>query len=100
MPAGYFELDRRKPGECELGFFGLMPDFIGRGLGRWLLEKAVDAAWSAPDVGRVWVHTCNLDHPRALGLYQKVGFVPFKQFEEPMRDPRLVGLPWPMPKTA
>ncbi len=100
VPAGYFELDRRKPGECEFGFFGLMPDFIGRGLGRWLLEKAVDAAWSAPDVGRVWVHTCNLDHPRALGLYQKVGFVPFKQFEEPMRDPRLVGLPWPMPKSA
>ncbi len=100
VPAGYFELDRRKPGECELGFFGLMPDFIGRGLGRWLLEKAVDAAWSAPDVGRVWVHTCNLDHPRALGLYQKVGFVPFRQFEEPMRDPRLVGLPWPPVKVA
>ena len=97
VPAGYFELDRKVDGECELSFFGLVPDFIGRGLGRWLLEKAIDAAWSAPDVKRVWVHTCNLDHPRALGNYQKAGFVPFKQFEEPMRDPRLVGLPWPMP---
>jgi ribosomal protein S18 acetylase RimI-like enzyme len=100
VPAGYFELDRRVEGECELAFFGLVPEFIGRGLGRWLLDKAVEAAWSAPDVRRVWVHTCNLDHPRALGVYQKAGFVPFKQFEEPMRDPRLVGLPWPPPKVA
>ena len=100
VPAGYFELDRKVDGECELSFFGLMPEFIGRGLGRWLLDKAIEAAWSPPGVGRVWVHTCNLDHPRALGVYQKAGFVPFKQYEEPMRDPRLVGLPWPMPAKA
>jgi ribosomal protein S18 acetylase RimI-like enzyme len=100
VPAGYFELDRRIEGECELAFFGLVPEFIGRGLGRWLLDRAIEAAWSAPDVARVWVHTCNLDHPRALGVYQKAGFKPFKQFEEPMRDPRLVGLPWPPAKAA
>ena len=99
VPAGYFEIDRREPGESELAFFGLMPDFIGRGLGRWLLEAAIDAAWTpakgGEPVGRVWVHTCDLDHPRALGLYQKAGFTPFRQYVEAMRDPRLVGLRWP-----
>lgn len=104
VPAGYFEIDRRVPGESELAFFGLMPDFIGRGLGRWMLDMAIDAAWTSAKgsepVGRVWVHTCDLDHPRALGLYQKAGFTPFRQYVETMRDPRLVGLPWPPVKPA
>jgi ribosomal protein S18 acetylase RimI-like enzyme len=100
VPAGYFELDFRQPNECELAFFGLLPEFIGRGLGRWLLETSIDAAWMPAAIRRVWVHTCNLDHPRALGLYQKAGFAAFAQHEEKMRDPRLVGLPWPPSRAA
>ena len=76
VPAGYAELDRRKPSDVELAYFGLMPEFIGRGLGRYLLDWAIRRAWSSgPE--RVWVHTCTEDHPRALPLYQRFGFQVF-----------------------
>lgn len=77
-PAGYFELDFRKPPAAELAYFGLIPDFIGRGLGSFLLATAIETAWSKP-IERLWVHTNTLDHPRALPLYQKLGFTPYAQ---------------------
>jgi GNAT superfamily N-acetyltransferase len=71
--AGYFELDRRIDGACELAYFGLAPAWIGRGLGSWFLQEAVQRAWDgAPE--RVFVHTCSLDHPRALAGYERGGF--------------------------
>lgn len=76
VPAGYFELDSRQPGEVELAYFGLVPEFIGLKLGPYLLDCAVRKAW-AKGPKRVWVHTCSLDHPKALGLYQRAGFAPF-----------------------
>jgi GNAT superfamily N-acetyltransferase len=66
------------PPEAELAYFGLMQDFLGRGLGSFLLATAIDIAWSKP-IERLWVHTNTLDHPRALPLYQKMGFVPYAQ---------------------
>jgi GNAT superfamily N-acetyltransferase len=78
VPAGYVELDRRLPPEIELGYFGLMPEFIGQRLGPWLLDWAIRRAWSyAPS--RFWVHTQTLDHPRALALYQQLGFRTYKE---------------------
>lgn len=77
-PAGYAELDFRKHPDAELAYFGLIPDFIGRGLGGFLLATAIDIAWSKP-IERLWVHTNTLDHPRALPLYQQMGFVPYAQ---------------------
>ena len=77
-PAGYFELDFRKLPEASLAYFGLIPDFIGRGLGQYLLSAAIDTAWSKP-ISRLWVHTNTLDHPRALPLYQQMGFSPYAQ---------------------
>lgn len=77
-PAGYFELDFRKAPHAELAYFGLIPDVIGRGLGIFLLSTAIETAWSKP-IERLWVHTNTLDHPRALPLYQKLGFVPYAQ---------------------
>lgn len=77
-PAGMAELDRRRRDEIELAYFGLMPEFRGRGLGRWLLDWIIDRAWSyAPR--RLWLHTCTLDHPAALPLYRKAGFVPYRE---------------------
>lgn len=38
VPAGYFELDAEQPRETLLSYFGLMPDFIGRRLGPFLLN--------------------------------------------------------------
>ncbi len=87
VPAGYFELDRRVAGEVELAYFGLIEDFIGRGFGAFLLRAAIDAAWDAKP-RRVWVHTCNLDHPNALAVYQRAGFVPYDQRTEVIDDPR------------
>ncbi len=89
-PAGYTELDRRRPGEVELAYLGLMPELTGRGLGPYLLDWAIETAWrSRPE--RVWVHTCNLDHPAALGLYQRAGFVPYRRERTLIDDPRREG---------
>ena len=77
-PAGYAELDFRKSAEAELAYFGLIHDYLGRGLGSFLLATAIDIAWSKP-IERLWVHTNTLDHPRALPLYQKMGFAPYAQ---------------------
>ncbi len=62
------------PRETKLCYFGLIPDFIGRGLGPYLLQAAIDQAWSRP-IDRFWLHTSTFDHPKALGVYQRAGFV-------------------------
>ena len=72
VPAGYVELDRRVEGEVEIAYFGLVPDYIGRGLGPCLLGWALERAWSY-DPRRVWLHTCSLDHPKALSVYRRAG---------------------------
>jgi len=77
-PAGYFELERHSDGSVEVAYFGLLPEFIGRGLGKHLLTVAVETAWSL-DARRVWLHTCTLDDPAALPNYQARGFRPFKE---------------------
>jgi ribosomal protein S18 acetylase RimI-like enzyme len=86
-PAGYAELDRRAMPDIELVFFGLMPHFIGRKLGPWFLHWMIDAAWLR-EPQRLWLHTCSFDHPRAIALYQRAGFVPFKQERKLITDPR------------
>lgn len=82
-PAGYIELDFSDlPQQAELAYFGLMPEFIGRGLGKYLLVQAIGLAWRrAPE--RLTVQTCTLDHPGALPLYQKCGFRPYLREEKP-----------------
>ena len=87
---GLLELDFRQPGQCEIAFFGLGPGLIGTGAGRWLMDRTMALAWSRP-ITRLWVHTCTLDHPRALDFYRRSGLVPFKQQIEVIDDPRLDG---------
>lgn len=77
-PAGYFELLRYEDGSTEIAYFGLLPEFLGRGLGKYLLSVAVERAWSG-GANRVWLHTCTLDDPAAMPNYLKRGFKPFKQ---------------------
>lgn len=77
VPAGYAELDCRFTPTIELAYFGLMSEFIGLGLGAYLLDWIIDRAWSY-EPARFWVHTCTLDHPRALDVYQKAGFKIYK----------------------
>lgn len=90
VPTGYAELDGRRRGEVELAYLGLLPEFFGRGLGSYLIDHALRQAWRARP-RRVWVHTCNFDHPRALLLYQRAGFVPYKQETVLIDDPRRNG---------
>jgi GNAT superfamily N-acetyltransferase len=77
-PAGFAELDRRQPKEVELVQFGLMPDFIGQGLGKSFLQWTINKAWSYQP-SRFWLHTCTLDHPAAVPTDKKAGFVQFKE---------------------
>ena len=91
VPAGLAELDRRGEPDLELAYFGLMPEFIGMGLGRYLLSHAIDIAWRH-EPARLLVNTNTLDHPKALPLYQQCGFRPIEQKTIMMDDPRLNGL--------
>ncbi len=88
---GLLELDFREAGTCELSFFGLVPELTGQGEGRWLMGHALALAWRK-GVERMWVHTCTLDHPKALNFYRAQGFVPYARAIETFADPRLIGL--------
>jgi GNAT superfamily N-acetyltransferase len=91
IPAGYFELDAASPTDTELRYFGLIPEFIGRGFGPFLLQSAIERAWSRP-INRLWVHTRMFDHPKALGHYQRNGFVVYARQSLRFEDPRTQGI--------
>jgi len=76
--AGYSELDRRQANEIELTYFGLFPGFVGKGLGTYFLDWTLRKAWSFQP-RRVWIHTCDLDHPAALPTYLKAGFTVYDE---------------------
>lgn len=92
VPAGFYELNFRPMTDAvptaELAYFGIMPEFIGMGLGPYLLGQALDMLWHR-EPGRVLVNTCTLDHPKALPLYQRFGFRPYdrKEVPAPWQDP-------------
>jgi GNAT superfamily N-acetyltransferase len=80
-PVGYAEFDPQPDGSVEITCFGLLPAFIGRGLGGWLLTEATARAWdlatrwpALPQTTRVWLHTASLDGPNARTNYEKRGF--------------------------
>jgi GNAT superfamily N-acetyltransferase len=87
---GYYELLRHRSklqaattaateDDVEIAYFGLLPEFIGRGLGGALLTSAIENAWAwSPTPSRVWVHTCNRDYPGALNNYKARGFRVYK----------------------
>jgi GNAT superfamily N-acetyltransferase len=87
---GLLELDRREFPDIEISFFGVTEDMIGRGAGKFLMSRALEIAWRHRPK-RVWLHTCSLDHPRALAFYIKAGFRPYRRALEVWADPRLSG---------
>ncbi|MEP7364413.1 MAG: GNAT family N-acetyltransferase [Acidobacteriota bacterium] len=88
---GLLEMDRRHPEEVEITYFGLVPGWTGRGVGKALMAEALRQAWT-PGTGRVWLHTCSFDHPGAVSFYQKCGFRPYQRGLEIFDDPRLRGV--------
>jgi GNAT superfamily N-acetyltransferase len=93
-PAGYFQLDGTTEGSVELAYFGLMPDVVGRGLGGWLLTRALERAW-ALGPRRVWVHTCSLDGHWALANYRARGMRVFHVETATQVLPEQPPGPWP-----
>lgn len=94
VPAGYYELESQPSQDVEIAYFGLLPSFVGCGLGGHLLTCAIERGW-AMGARRVWVHTCTLDHPQALANYEARGLHLYKE-ESKVEDvaARSPG-PWP-----
>ena len=90
LDRGLLELDCRSSPDVEITSFGMTADMMGQGAGRYFIAEALTAAW-AHSPRRVWLHTCTLDHARALGFYIKEGFVPYKRAIEVSDDPRITG---------
>ena len=90
-PGGYGELMKTENNTVDLAYFGLLPDFIGRGLGRYFLRCMVDHAWGLDPI-RITVNTCDLDHPCALKVYQKTGFSVYRREIKQFEDPRSIGI--------
>jgi GNAT superfamily N-acetyltransferase len=91
IEVGMLELDFRKSADCEIAYFGLVPELAGAGHGRWLMAQTMALAWRA-GVVRVWVHTCTLDHSSALNFYRAQGFTAINREVETFPDPRLIGV--------
>ena len=72
---GYFELFFNK-NECEIAYFGILEEFIGKGYGGFLLSEAIRIGFK--NANRIWVHTCSLDHPNAIENYKSRGMKVFK----------------------
>ncbi len=77
--AGYYELEKQPDGNVEIAYFGLAPNFIGKGFGGYLLSQAIKSAWTFQDTKRIWVHTCTLDHKSALDNYLARGFQLYRE---------------------
>ena len=76
--AGFFELifhEEKK--EIEIAYFGLLEEFQNKNLGSFLLSEAIKKSFSN-NVNRVWLHTCSLDHEKALNNYIARGMKIFK----------------------
>ncbi len=76
---GYFELIQQvEKKECEIGYFGVLPEFVGKKYGGFLLSEAIKKCFELQS-NRVWVHTCSLDHKNALKNYLNRGMEIFKE---------------------
>lgn len=93
-PAGYVEYRLDLPEAVQIWYFGLLPSYMGRGLGGELLARAVERAWSW-EPGRVWLHTCSLDAPAALENYRARGFRVYDERRERKRMPPRLRPAWP-----
>ena len=92
VPAGFAELDFNEENICQLAYFGLTPDFIGRRIGPWFLHQAIELAWAKP-ITKLLVSTCTLDHRKALSSYQRAGFTVHARGEKTITVPTDMKVP-------
>ena len=77
--AGFFELlYNPELKETEISYFGLLEEYIGKGIGGYALSVAIKKSFQK-NIRRVWLHTCTLDHPNALKNYIARGMTVFKK---------------------
>ena len=77
--AGFFELlYNPELKETEISYFGLLEEYIGKGIGGYALSIAIKKSFEK-QIKRVWLHTCTLDHPNALKNYIARGMTVFKK---------------------
>lgn len=86
-PAGYFEAELLQDESVRIHCFGLLRRYIGRGLGGHLLTFAIERAFSR-GANRVWLTTCNHDHPHAVANYKARGFREVLQRQAEPNRPR------------
>ena len=76
---GFFELlHNPELQETEISYFGLLEEYIGKGIGGYALSVAIKKSFEK-NIRRVWLHTCTLDHPNALKNYIARGMTVFKK---------------------
>ena len=78
---GFFELRKQSPDNVEIVYLGLVPEYIGKGFGKLLLNLSIITAWET-NPKRIWLHTCEYDHKNALKVYEKAGFKKYKEAVE------------------
>ncbi len=78
---GYSEI-RVQEADIEILNFGLIPECVGQGLGGPALVAVVRYTWDQLRAQRVWLHTCDRDHPNAINNYKRRGFAWYKTVEE------------------
>ena len=77
--AGFFELlYNPELKETEISYFGLLEEYIGKGIGGYALSVAIKKSFEK-NIKRVWLHTCTLDHPNALKNYIARGMKVFRK---------------------
>jgi GNAT superfamily N-acetyltransferase len=106
-PAGYGQIEAQPGGQVEISCLGLLPSFIGRGIGGHLLAEVLQRAWSLADrwpdrepTQRVWVHTCSLDGKAALPNYKARGMRPYDTKTESVELAETPPGPWPGARKA
>ena len=76
---GFFELlYNPELNETEISYFGLLEEYIGKGIGGYALSEAIKKSFEK-NIERVWLHTCTLDHPNALKNYIARGMRVFRK---------------------
>lgn len=87
---GMAELDATDPNDIELVHFGLVPGLLNKGIGKLFLQNIIRLVWDS-GTKRMWLSTCEMDHPKAVSFYESAGFVIFKTKMGDFKDWRFTG---------
>lgn len=70
---GFADINLEEHQFAEIKYFGLLPNFIGQGLGGLFLSSLIEKCFELHASG-VFLKTCKNDHPNAMANYKARGF--------------------------